>query len=95
MHVGTIEYDDDLVDRKPERAHTVLVFYFKGANDEAYEKCCDLHDYLLQEFLTNSKFRELKDVVDDTYILDSELMSQPLNKKWGCMGAFELVHILL
>lgn len=95
VHLGTIEYDDDLVNRTPERVHTVLVYYFKGANDEAYKKCCNIHDYLIQSFITNPSFRELEDVVDDTYILDSELTSQPSNKKWGSMGAFELVHILI
>lgn len=95
VHHGHIEYDDDLNDTKPLRAHTILVFYFKGANDAAYLKCCELHDYLIQEFITNEDFRVLDDVVDDTYIVDSELMSQPSNKKWGVMGALELVHILI
>ena len=95
VHLGTIEYDDDLVNRPPQRAHSVLVYYFKGANDATYLKCCNIHDYLIQEFITNKDFRELDDLVQDTYILDSELMSQPPNKKWGCMGAFELVHILI
>lgn len=95
VHLGTIEYDDTLSNRTPTKAHTVLVFYFKGTNDAAYLKCCELHDYLIQEFINNSSFRELNDVVEDTYILDSELMSQPANKKWGVMGALELVHILI
>ena len=94
VHLGTIEYDEDLEDRTPLRAHSVLIFYSKGANDTAYLKCCEVHDYLMQEFITNPSFRELEDVVSDTYILDSELMNQPVNKKWGVMGAFELVHIL-
>ena len=95
VHLGVIEYDDDLNNRPPQRAHSVLVYYFKGANDTAYRKCCNIHDYLIQEFITNKDFRELDDLVQDTYILDSELMSQPSNKKWGCMGALELVHILI
>lgn len=95
VHLGHIEYDDTLVDRTPLKAHSVLVFYFKGSNDAAYLKCCDVHDYLMQEFITNTNFRELDDIVSDTYILDSELMSQPSNKKWGAMGALELVHILI
>jgi len=95
VHLGHIEYDDTLSNRTPTKAHTVLVFYFKGANDYAYLKCGELHDYLIQEFINNPSFRELNDVVDDTYILDSELMSHPSNKKWGVMGALELVHILI
>lgn len=94
VHLGTIEYSDDLQDRTPNRAHSTLIFYFKGANDMAYLKCCEIHDYLLQEFITNESFRVLDDVVLDTYILNSELMNQPVNKKWGVMGGLELVHLL-
>lgn len=95
VYISTVEYKDDLSNRIPERVHTVLVFYFKGANDYAYLKGSELHDYLVQEFITNPCFRELEDVVDDTFIYDSELMNQPSNKKWGVMGALELIHVLI
>lgn len=95
VHIGRFEYKDDLLDSIPEKVHTVLVFYFKGANDTAYLRCGEIHDYLIQEFINNPEFRELDDVVDDTFIVDSELMNQPFNKKWGVMGALELIHILI
>lgn len=95
VHIGTVEYNDDLANRTPEKIHTVLVFYFKGANDHAYLECSELHDYLIQEFITNQEFRELDDVVEDTFIYDSELMNQSSNKTWGVMGALELLHILI
>ena len=94
VHLGQIEYDEDLQDRTPRRARSIVIFYLKGSNDVAYAKCCDVHDYLMQEFITNSSFRELDDIVMDTYIIDSELMNQPINKKWGVMGALELAHLL-
>ena len=95
VQIGRVEYKDDLPDSIPEKVHTVLVFYFKGANDAAYLRCGDIHDYLIQEFINNPEFRMLEDVVDDTFIVDSELMNQPFNKKWGVMGAIELIHILI
>lgn len=95
VHIGTVEYNDDLLNRTPEQVHTILVFYFKGANDNAYLRCAELHDYLIQEFITNTGFRCLPDVVDDTFIVDSELMNQPSNKVWGVMGALELIHTLI
>lgn len=94
IYINNIDYNSDFENTPPKTAHSILIFYMKGANDVAYLKCCDLHDYLIQEFITNDSFKCLDGVVKDTVILNSELMNQPFNKKWGVMGALELSHIL-
>ena len=66
----------------------------KGANDVAYLKTTELHDLLMQMFLTNEDWKICSGVVRDTVITNSQLMSQPSSKKWGAMGAFQLKHYL-
>lgn len=48
----------------------------------------------MQEFNVNEDFQCLAGVVIETYITNSQLMMQPIRKKWGVMGAFELSHQL-
>ena len=66
----------------------------KGANNHIYKKACELHDYLLQEFVTNESYRRLTDNVRDTFINNSEVRNQALSGKYGVIGAFELSHEL-
>ena len=66
----------------------------KGANDTAYIKTCQLHDYIMQQLIENEEWQELEGIVRETVITDSQVMNQPINKKWGVMGAFELKHNL-
>lgn len=94
VYVGNVEYNNDFENSIPESVHSIIIFYLKGANNNAYMKCNELHDFLIQEFITNESFRYLDSIVKDTRIINSELMNQPLNKKWGVMGALELSHIL-
>ena len=94
VYINSVEYNTDFDYSAPEAVNTIILFYMKGANNNAYMQCCALHDYIMQEFLENESFRRLDGVVRDTYITNSELMNQPFNKKWGVMGAFELSHKL-
>lgn len=94
IYINNVEYTTDFDYHTPEKVNTILIFYLKGANNHSYSKACELHDYILQEFIENESFRRLEDIVKETYITNSELMTQPINKKWGVMGAFELTHIL-
>ena len=94
VYINSFEYSSDFDFRKPETAHSIIIFYMKGANDDSYLQCCQLHDYIMQEFIENESFKRLKNIVRDTYITNSELMNQPINKKWGVMGALELAHEL-
>lgn len=93
IYIDHIDYDENF-DDQPMTVHSIIIFYIKGANDIAYLKCCDLHDYLIQEFLTNENLQCLDGVVKETHITNSELMNQTVNKRWGVLGALELSHTL-
>lgn len=94
IYIDRVEYDGTLENWTPRSVHTIIVFYMKGANDVAYLKTTELHDLLMQKFLTDEDWRILSGIVRDTIITNSQLMSQPSNKKWGAMGVFELAHYL-
>ncbi len=94
VYINDVEYNSEFEYTTPKSVHSIILFYIKGANNNSYLKCCELHDYLIQEFLTNEEFRCLEGYVKDTEILNSELMNQSINTKWGVMGALELSHIL-
>lgn len=94
VYINNVEYTGDFDNHTPQKVHTIIIFYLKGANNHTYLKACELHDYILQEFLENESFQRLDDIVRNTYITNSELMTQPINKKWGVMGAFEITHEL-
>lgn len=94
VYIGGIDYDSTYEVNKPCKAHSFILFYFKGANDKAYLNVCAIHDYIMQEFSSNENYQVLPGLVRDTLIDGSKLMSQPIQKKWGVMGALELSHIL-
>lgn len=94
IYIDHVEYDSTLDNCAPVSVHTILIFYMKGANDVAYLKTTELHDLLMQMFLTDEDWKRLNGVVRNTVITNSQLMSQPGNKKWGCMGVLQLTHYL-
>jgi len=94
IYIDHVEYDSTLDNCAPVSVHTIIIFYMKGANDVAYMKTTELHDLLMQMFLTDEDWKILPGVVRGTVITNSQLMSHPSNKKWGAMGAFELTHHL-
>ena len=98
VYINSLDYETDFDYSQPVSVNSIVLFYFKGANNVAYMNACMLHDYIMQEFITNDSWRGLtldkKVIVKDTVIRNSELMMQPINKKWGVMGAFELSHKL-
>ena len=94
IYIDHVEYDPNLDNCPPVSVHTTIIFYMKGANDVAYLKTTELHDLLGQMFQTDDDWKWLAGVVKDTVITNSQLMSQPGNKKWGCMGVFQLAHEL-
>lgn len=94
IYVDNIEYESDITYSKPESAHSIIIFYVKGANDKAYIQTCQIHDYIMQQFIKNEDWKHLQGIVRDTVITNSQVMNQPINKKWGVMGAFELRHDL-
>ena len=93
VYIDSIEYDASF-DYRPISVHSIIIFYRKGANNSAYNETCDLHDYIMQEFLNNEDFQRLDNIVSNTVITNSQITTQPINKKWGVVGAFELTHTL-
>lgn len=94
VYINNVDYSTDFSEHKPESVNTIVIYYLKGANNPTYLKACEVHDYLMQEFLENNSFKRLTDIVTDTYILNSEIQPSPISKKWGVMGILELSHIL-
>lgn len=94
IYIDHVEYSETFDSAGPESVHTIIIFYMKGANDVGYLKTTELHDLLMQKFLTDDDWKYLPGVVRKTVIANSQLMSQPGNKRWGAMGAFELTHYL-
>ena len=94
VYLDRVEYDGDFDNHVPSNAYTFILFHMKGANNDTYLKACSLHDYLMQTFLSEESFRTLQGIVKDTHIENSEIRIQPVNKKWGLIGAFELKHEL-
>lgn len=93
IYIDNIEYSTDFDNQRPVTVNTMVLYYLKGANTQTYNKACELHDYIMQEFLTNEDWQRCN-VVRGTSIRNSEVRIQPLNKKWGVIGAFQLTHDL-
>lgn len=93
VYIDNVEYNGDFEGHPPVQVNTVVLFYMKGANNNTYLKACTVHDYLMQEFLTNDTFKK-SDVVRDTVITNSEIRNQPVGKVYGVVGALQLSHTL-
>lgn len=94
VYIDSVEYGSDFDNHIPVKVHSILIFYMKGANNQTYMKASELHDYLVQEFVTNNSFKFLDDVVKDTYIQNSGIRNQNIRGGYGVMGTFELTHEL-
>lgn len=94
VYINNIEYDGDFEDHVPRKVNSIILVYMKGANNVTYIKACELHDYLMQKLITDTSFRRLTDVVEDTYITDSEIRVQSIRGGMGVMGVFKLSHTL-
>ena len=94
VHINDFTYDPNFDYSMPNTVNSIILFYSKGTSDKSYLNACRVHDYILQEFLTNDDFKTLESTVRDTHISNSRLMIQPIRKRWGVMGAFELSHLL-
>ena len=93
VYIDNIVYDSTFDNQSPVQVNTFVLYYLKGANSNIYLKACQLHDLIMQEFLTNESWQRC-DVVRDTRVSNSEIRIQPINKKMGVMGAFQLTHEL-
>lgn len=94
IYINKINYEGSFDNHIPGSVETLVIAYLKGANNTTYMKACELHDYIMQEFIENEEFQRLDNIVKETVISDSEFRIQPLNKKWGVVVAFQLTHTL-
>ena len=94
VYINNVEYTNDFDNNYPLAVNTIILFHLKGSNNITYDKACQLHDYVMQEFIENESFKSLNGVVRNTCITNSEIRNQPINKKWGVIVAFELKHDL-
>ena len=74
VYLSSIEYKDFVSFQQPKTYQTVIVVSLKGNANNTYAKGLELHDYILQEFIENCSWRELTDIVQDTKILNSEVV---------------------
>lgn len=92
IYIDNIEYAPSFDYCKPSKVTSFIIFYFKASKSIAYYKACEIHDYIMQELLTNEDFIRLDGIVSDTTITASRVTNQSIKKKWGVMGTFELTH---
>lgn len=94
VYINNLNYDSDFDGIRPDSVTSFVICYLKGNMNTAYEKSCELADYLIQEFNENESFRRLTDVVMETYVRDVQFTIIPTGKTYGILCAFELEHIL-
>ena len=94
VYINNVDYGTDFDAHTPVKVHTIVIFYLKGANNNTYLKACQIHDLVMQEFLTNTDFQRLDDVVKETYIDNSSVSNRSIRGGFGVMGTFELTHTL-
>ena len=94
VYINKVEYSTDFDRTIPIRVHSIVLFYLKGANNHTYLKGCELHDLVMQQFITDPSFKWLDNVVRNTRVINSEIRNQTIRGGYGVMGAFELTHDL-
>ena len=94
VYIGNVEYNKDFDRQIPIKVHSFVIFYMKGANNPTYIKATEIHDLIMQEFLTNDSFNELDNVVSNTYVDNSTINIRTIRGGYGVMGTFELTHDL-
>lgn len=94
VYIDNLEYESDLSSNTPERVNTFIIFFLKGKMNNAYSKACEVTDYIIQEFNETPSFRELENVVRETFIRDVRLEIIPSGKSYGVLCAFRLEHEL-
>lgn len=93
IYIDNIEYDSDLQISTPVKAHSIIIFHIKAGSDTSYLRACQLHDYIMQQFISNDEWKSLEDHIIDTVITNSQILNHP-RKGWAAMGVFELEHTL-
>ena len=94
IYIDNIEYNTDFDTTRPVRVNTIVLFYMKGTKSATYRQACNLHDYIMQSFITDEDWQILNGYVSETFITGSRVMNQQIRQQWGVMGAFTLTHTL-
>lgn len=94
IYINNLTYGDSFDYHTPRELHSIIICYLKGVNNHSYYKACELHDYIMQQFIENEDYSFLEGKVKKSYITNSRVMNNPGNKKWGVMCAFEITHLL-
>ena len=94
VYINNINYTSDLNRNVPDTVTTFIICYLKGNMNNTYVKACELTDFLIQEFEETPSFRELSNIVRDTFVSNVELQIVPTSKTYGVLCAFELEHKL-
>lgn len=94
VHLNTVNFIDEFESSKTDKINSIIVFKLKGNNNRVAETATILLDYLIQEFITNTEFRELDGIVSDTRITNAGIRQQPNSSNWYVLGVIELSHHL-
>lgn len=94
VHLNTVNFINEFESSKTDKINSIIVFKLKGNNNRVAETATILLDYLIQEFITNTEFRELDGIVSDTRITDAGIREQPNSSNWYVLGVIELSHHL-
>ena len=95
VYLDNIDYRTDFDLNTPSNLNTVVVITLKGNANNTYTKALDLTDYIIQEFIENTSWRELDSVVKETTITNTQIQINPNSKVWSTMVLFELNHVLI
>lgn len=94
VYLDSIDYRDDFDFNVPGTLNTVIIVTLKGNANNTYTRALDLIDYIVQEFIENTSWKELDRIVKETRITNTQIQINPNNKVWSTMIVFELEHIL-
>lgn len=95
VYLDNIEYRTDFDLNVPASLNTVIIITLKGNANNTYGKALDLTDYVIQEFVENTAWKELDNLVKETTITDTQIQINPDSKVWSTMIVFQLNHILI
>ena len=95
VYLNNIDYRNDFDFNTPNEVNTVIVITLKGNANNTYGKALQLTDYIIQEFIENTSWRELSTIVKETRITDTQVQINPGGKVWSTLIVFQLNHVLI
>jgi hypothetical protein len=95
VYLDNVDYRTDFDLNVPSGLNTFIIITLKGNANNTYNKALDLLDYIVQEFVENTDWRQLDSIVKTTTIEDTQVQINPENKVWSTMIIFQLNHVLV